>query len=101
MFKIDASWLRDNANYFYMGLMLPSCILVGVAMGWVVDHFLPTDPWGKIGGFFFGVFAGFVNFFRDYKNIQGKKKSESQKTKKTSYNSSDNRSGGSDRPTEL
>ncbi len=43
-------------------------------MGWVVDHFLPTDPWGKIGGFFFGVFAGFVNFVRDYKNIQGKKK---------------------------
>ncbi len=43
-------------------------------MGYVVDHFLPTDPWGKMAGFFLGVFAGFVNFVRDYKNIQGKKK---------------------------
>lgn len=71
---MDARWLRDNANYFYMGLMFPSCILVGVGIGWLVDHYLPTDPWGKIGGFLFGVFAGFVNFVRDYKNIQGKKK---------------------------
>jgi len=100
MFKIDARWLRDNANYFYMGLMFPSCIGVGVAMGWVVDHFLHTDPWGKLGGFLFGVFAGFVNFVRDYKNIQGKK-NESQKYKEARYNSSDNRSRGPDRPTEL
>jgi F0F1-type ATP synthase assembly protein I len=101
MFKIDARWLRDNANYFYMGLMFPSCIGVGVAMGWVVDHFFHTDPWGKIGGFLFGVFAGFVNFVRDYKNIQGKQKNESQKYKEARYNSSDTGSGGPDRPTEL
>ncbi len=101
MFRIDGRWLRDNANYFYMGLMLPSCILVGVAIGWTIDHFLHIDPWGKIAGFFFGVFAGFVNFVRDYKNIQGNKKSEPKKYKKTSYNSSDNRSGSTDRPTEL
>lgn len=74
MWKIDTRWLRDYADYFYMGLMLPSCIAVGTALGWVVDYFLPIDPWGKIAGFFFGVVAGFVNFARDYKNIQGKQK---------------------------
>jgi F0F1-type ATP synthase assembly protein I len=101
MFRIDGSWLRENADYFYIGLMLPSCIGVGVAMGWAIDHYFHTDPWGKLGGFLFGVLAGFVNFVRDYQNMQSKKKNESKKHKEARYSSSDNRSGGPDRPTEL
>jgi ATP synthase protein I len=100
MAMFEARWLRDYADYFYMGLMFPSCIAVGTAMGWVVDHFLSTDPWGKIAGFFFGVAAGFINFIRDYQKIQ-RKKNEPKKFEKTGYSSSDTGSGSAGGSTEL
>lgn len=70
---MDYKWFRDYGDYFYLGMLFPSAIAVGTAMGWVVDHYLHTDPWGKILGFVFGVFAGGVNFYRDYKKIMSKK----------------------------
>ena len=100
MAMFEARWLRDYADYFYMGLMFPSCIAVGTAMGWVVDHFLGTDPFGKIGGFFFGVAAGFISFVRDYQKLQ-RKKNEPKKYQETSDHSSDTSSGGSAGSTKL
>jgi F0F1-type ATP synthase assembly protein I len=100
MAMFEARWLRDYADYFYMGLMFPSSIAVGTALGWVFDHFLSTDPWGKIAGFFFGVAAGFINFARDYKKLQGKK-NEPKKSKETGYRSSNTGSGGSGGSAEL
>jgi ATP synthase protein I len=93
MWKFDVRWLRDYGDYFYMGLMFPSSIIVGLAMGWVIDHFLSTDPWGKIAGLFFGVAAGFINFIRDYQRIQRKKKNESKKFEEDGYRSSNSGSG--------
>ena len=79
MWKFDARWLREYGEYFYLGTMFPACIIVGLIIGWGIDYFLPTDPWGKIAGLFFGVVAAFVNFIRDYQKIQRKKKNEPKK----------------------
>lgn len=48
-------------------------------MGYYADRWLHTDPWGKLLGFVFGVFAGALNFYRDYQRIT-KKKDESGKS---------------------
>ena len=73
----DFRWLRDYSDYFYLGLLFPSSIVVGTVMGYFADRWLNSDPWGKIIGFFFGVVAGGISFYRDYQKIT--KKNESKK----------------------
>ncbi|MBV9862529.1 MAG: AtpZ/AtpI family protein [Alphaproteobacteria bacterium] len=41
-----------------------AALCVGLAFGWVFDHFLGTRPWGLIVFFFLGSAAGIMNVFR-------------------------------------
>jgi ATP synthase protein I len=43
-----------------------SALQVGVAtgLGWAIDHWLGTRPWGMIVLFFLGVAAGMLNVYR-------------------------------------
>lgn len=77
----DFRWVRQYSDYLYLGLLFPSAIAVGTLMGYYVDRWLHTDPWGKLLGFVFGVFAGGLNFYRDYQRLTKttKKKDESGK----------------------
>ena len=68
--------MRDYSNFFYLGMLFPTSIAAGVLMGYLVDRWLHTDPWGKLLGFFFGIFAGGLNFYRDYQKLFGKKKDD-------------------------
>lgn len=49
---------------FRIGIELVASLLVGLALGWVFDHFLGTRPWGLIAFFFIGAAAGMINAFR-------------------------------------
>ena len=98
---MDTKWLGDYGDFVQMGLMFPACIAVGAAMGYFADRWLHSDPWGKLIGFAFGVFAAFYNFFKDYQILMEKKKNESQKSKKDSGADSDLRSGDSSDSGEL
>jgi ATP synthase protein I len=69
----DFRWVRQYSDYLYLGLLFPSSIAVGTLMGYYADRWLHTDPWGKLIGFLLGVFAGGMNFYRDYKRITRKK----------------------------
>jgi len=55
-------------------MLFPSSIAVGTAMGYFVDKWLHTDPWGKLAGFVLGVFAGGYNFYKDYQKLVKKGK---------------------------
>ncbi len=77
----DNRWLRDNADLLYLGLMFPSCIAVGTAIGYYVDKWFHTDPFGKLIGFVLGVIAGFWNFYQDYERLFGAKKKDKTKEK--------------------
>jgi F0F1-type ATP synthase assembly protein I len=68
----DFRWIRKYSDFFYLGMLFPASIAVGVLMGFFADKWLHTDPWGKMLGFFFGVFAGSLNFYRDYKKMFSK-----------------------------
>lgn len=49
---------------FRIGIELVASLVVGLALGWVFDHFLGTRPWGLIAFFFIGAAAGMINAFR-------------------------------------
>ncbi|HEY1796986.1 MAG TPA: AtpZ/AtpI family protein [Stellaceae bacterium] len=49
---------------FRIGIELVASLVVGLALGWVFDHFLGTRPWGLIAFFFIGAAAGMMNAFR-------------------------------------
>jgi len=49
--------------YSSAGLMFPSSILVGFAIGYFLDKWLKTDPYLTIIFIIYGILAGFVNLF--------------------------------------
>jgi ATP synthase protein I len=70
---MDFKWLRDYADYFYLGLIFPSSMIVGTLLGFLADRWFGTHPWGKMIGLFLGLAAGTVNFIRDFRRLQRKK----------------------------
>ncbi|MBT0671248.1 AtpZ/AtpI family protein [Novosphingobium profundi] len=36
----------------------------GLFLGWLIDHFAGTSPWGLLGMMFFGIFIAFRNIIR-------------------------------------
>jgi ATP synthase protein I len=52
-----------------MATELAAALIVGLALGWVVDRVFGTRPWGLIIFFFLGVAAGMVNVFRAARGI--------------------------------
>jgi ATP synthase protein I len=49
--------------YSSAGLMFPSSILVGFAIGYFLDKWLKTDPYLTVIFIIYGILAGFVNLF--------------------------------------
>ncbi len=47
-----------------VGLMFPSSIGVGIAIGYFLDRWLGTQPWLLMLFALLGIAAGFVNLFR-------------------------------------
>ena len=47
-----------------LALELVAGILVGAALGYFLDRFAGTSPWGLIGGFLLGLVAGLMNLMR-------------------------------------
>ncbi len=49
---------------FRISLELVVAVVVGAGIGWALDRWLGTAPWGMIVLFFLGVAAGMVNVYR-------------------------------------
>jgi ATP synthase protein I len=47
-----------------IGVELVVALIVGVGIGWALDRWLGTRPWGMIVFFFLGIAAGLVNVYR-------------------------------------
>jgi ATP synthase protein I len=47
-----------------VGLALVVAVVLGTALGYAVDRWLGTNPWGFLGGFVLGVVAGIRSLFR-------------------------------------
>ncbi len=58
---------ETDANY-RIGNRVLSELLGGLAgglfLGWLIDHFAGTSPWGLLGMMFFGIFVAFRNIIR-------------------------------------
>ena len=63
---------RADANTFggalafawRIGVELVAAVAVAIALGWAIDRWAGTRPWGMIVMFFLGVAAGMVNVWR-------------------------------------
>src|ERR1700722_2617210 len=54
-----------------IGLELVVAVAVGTALGWVIDRWLGTRPWGMIVLFFLGVAAGMLSVYRAVAGMSG------------------------------
>src|SRR5579875_3733248 len=51
---------------FRISLELVVAVVVGAGIGWALDRWLGTRPWGMIVLFFLGIGAGLVNVYRAF-----------------------------------
>ena len=49
---------------FRIGAELVSALVVGVGIGYLIDMWLETGPWGMVVFFFIGAAAGILNVYR-------------------------------------
>ena len=62
---VDRSALQSGLGLgFRIGIELVVAIAVATALGWAIDRWLGTKPWGMIVLFFLGVAAGMLNVYR-------------------------------------
>src|SRR5215471_19591562 len=66
----DRGVLQQGVGFgFRIGLELVVAIGVATALGWAIDHWLGTRPWGIIILFFLGIAAGMLNVYRAVSGI--------------------------------
>src|SRR5271165_1852834 len=56
---------------FRIGIELVVAIVVATGLGWAIDRWLGTRPWGMIVLFFLGVAAGMLNVYRAVTGVSG------------------------------
>jgi ATP synthase protein I len=62
---VDRSALQSGLGLgFRIGVELVVAIGVATALGWAIDRWLGTKPWGMIVLFFLGVAAGMLSVYR-------------------------------------
>ncbi|WP_052046096.1 AtpZ/AtpI family protein [Candidatus Paracaedibacter symbiosus] len=69
---------------YRVGIEFVSGIFVGVLLGYVIDHYFSTKPWGLIIFILLGAGAGFRNIFRLARHDQSKVNSDSVKKDRSS-----------------
>jgi ATP synthase protein I len=56
---------------FRIGIELVVAVAVATALGWAIDRWLGTRPWGMIVLFFLGVAAGMLSVYRAVTGVGG------------------------------
>jgi ATP synthase protein I len=54
---------------FRIGLELVVAVCFGVAVGWAIDHWFGTRPWGLLVFLFLGIGAGMTSVYRVVKGL--------------------------------
>lgn len=65
IFKQQQAGMEAMASTGVIGMHLVSGPIVGFAIGYGLDKWLDTGPWGKLVFLFIGIGAGFLNVYRD------------------------------------
>jgi ATP synthase protein I len=68
----ERSALHQGLGFgFRIGIELVVAVVVATALGWAIDRWLGTRPWGMIVLFFLGVAAGMLNVYRAVTGVGG------------------------------
>jgi ATP synthase protein I len=68
----DRSSLQQGLGLgFRIGIELVVAIVVATGLGWLIDRWFGTRPWGMIVLFFLGVAAGMLNVYRAVTGVSG------------------------------
>src|SRR5215472_964005 len=67
----DRSAVQQGVGFgLRIGIELVVAIGVATGLGWVIDRWLGTQPWGIIVLFFLGIAAGMLNVYRAVSGIR-------------------------------
>jgi hypothetical protein len=76
--------LMDAGKAWGAALNFVFTIIAGLLIGWLIDHFLKTKPWGVLGGLATGFVLAFVQIVRNTLKTEAKEKAERERRKSSS-----------------
>jgi len=63
--------LRQGMGFaFRLGTELVAAVMIGALMGYAVDYYFGTKPWGILVGLIFGLAAGCLTVYRTAMKLQ-------------------------------
>ena len=69
---VDRANLQQGLGLgFRIGIELVVAVAVATGLGWAIDRWLGTRPWGMIVLFFLGVAAGMLSVYRAVTGVSG------------------------------
>ena len=71
---------RKSGLAFSAGISLFASVVFMLILGWFVDLYVGSIPWGIVGGITLGAIIGFVQFFRTTRQIINPQSSDFEKT---------------------
>ncbi|MCI4445606.1 MAG: AtpZ/AtpI family protein [Candidatus Aminicenantes bacterium] len=74
---------KKMAQVSSLALILPSSIIIGLAIGYLLDRWLKTEPWMLLTWTVFGVVSGLLDLFKEIKKYLEEDESVNQKESKS------------------
>lgn len=76
--------MMDAGRAWGVALNFVATIIAGLLVGWGLDHFAGTRPWGVLGGLAVGFVLAFVQIVRNTMKTEAKEKAERERRKSKS-----------------
>ncbi len=58
-----------DISAFAVGTHILGGIIAGMIIGYIIDRFIGTSPWGMLIFLIIGIIAGFLNAYREMKKV--------------------------------
>lgn len=65
-----ASAMMALGKAWAIGFSFAAAVIAGGLLGWGVDYFANSGPWGLLAGLGLGLVAGMVRFVREAKGVE-------------------------------
>ncbi len=72
--KTESDFVRASKIGFRVGIEMFSAVIVGAAIGYLLDNVIETKPWLLVVFMFLGGAAGILNVYRLAQNEENKRK---------------------------
>jgi hypothetical protein len=81
--------MLESSPYLGLGFQLAGAVLIYVGLGFLIDRWLETSPWGLVGGAVVGMAAFFIQLVRVVRRMNAETQRDGGKKKYREFDESE------------